>query len=287
MTPRILFVGGDKGSWEMRGKQIGAQLGARYGSKHLQPDDWALADVVVLVKRAAEEHFQAAQAYRGLLVWDVLDFWRQPAANDRTDDDLVREVTQTARALRVQLLIGATRAMAQAIGGVYVPHHHRLGLVPTPPRPTVQVVGYDGSPRYLGAWRTHLERACAARGLTFIVNPPDLSQVDLLVAFRDTDWDGWACRHWKSGIKYVNAIAAGRPILTQASAAFEELRPVGAVVEDPVGLEAVLEHLSAPHLRQAAYEDGLKRARTFSIETIAGQYWELILEALQRASGHL
>jgi hypothetical protein len=284
MTSRILFVGGDKGAWQMRGKQIAEALGARYGTKHLQPDDWALADVVVLVKRAVEQHFEAAKRARRVLVWDVLDFWRQPMANDRTEADLVREVTQTARALGVQLLIGATRQMAQAIGGVYLPHHHRLGLTPTPPRPTVQVVGYEGSPRYLGAWRRQLEAACAARGLTFVVNPDDLAQVDVLVAFRDREWDGWACRHWKSGIKYVNAIAAGRPILTQPCAAVREIAPCGLPVEDPTDLGPALDRVSALEVRQAAYADGCRRARDFSIQTIAGQYRELLLEQLRRAS---
>lgn len=284
MNPKVLFVGGDKGSWEMRGKQIGEQLGARYAAKHITPADWAWPDIVVLVKRAPEQWFSDIKRHcRAVLVWDVLDFWRQPTANDRTQDDLVREIHQTARALGVTALIGATRAMATDIGGGYIPHHHRVGLRPTPPRARVTVVGYDGSPRYLGRWRAELEHVCAQRGLTLVINPEDLSQVDLLVSFRDKDWDGWACRHWKSGVKYGNALAAGRPILTQACTAFEEIRPVGAIVEAPADLGHALDAMAATDVRTCAYEEGLRRARDFSIGTIATHYHRLFSEVLAHA----
>lgn len=273
---KVLILGGDKGSWAIRGRQLGAAINARYATKLLHPVDLDWPDVIVLVKRAPETWFQQLRGWHVPLVWDVLDFWRQPTANQRTEEEFVREVRGTVQSLNIRLVIGATKTMASAIGGVYLPHHHRIGLTPTPPRAALKVVAYDGSTRYLGPWRQALERACAELGLTFVVNPEDLTAVDLLVAFRGGDWDGWVCRTWKSGIKYVNAIAAGRPILTQASAGFQEIRPHGAIVEDPDELVEAIRSWMPLERRQQAYEDGRKRAKSFAIETIASDYLKIL-----------
>jgi hypothetical protein len=268
----------------MRGRQFGAAIGARVTTKPNQ-SDWAWANVIVLVKQAADVWWREAKAAKAPIVWDVLDFWRQPQENGLTEAQLVHEIVLRRDAYAIDTLIGATQAMATAIGGVYLPHHHRIGLISSPVRPRLRVVAYEGSTRYLGSWRLALEQVCARRGLTFVINPPDLSQADLLVAFRGDHWDGWACRQWKSGVKYVNAMAAGRPILTQASAAFDEIRPIGAVVNDPADLgRAIDRYASDEALRQLARESGRHRAPTFAIESVARTYVDLLHRVARRAA---
>lgn len=279
MTPNVLFVGCDKGAWQIRGKQLGAVLGAHYTAKP-QPQDWDWADIVVLVKRAPEVWYQQAKAWGGPLVWDVLDFWRQPRDNQRAEHDLLDDIRRIRESLPMALVIGATKAMAQAIGGVYVPHHRRLGLTATRSLTRAEVVGYEGSPRYLGVWQPAIERACAELGLNFVLNPADLGHVDLVVAFRGGDWDGWVCRRWKSGVKYVNAIAAGRPVVTQACAAFDEIAPVGTTIEHHHELVEAFRTMLTPAARQAAYEQSLRRIDEFSIDTVAAQYRPLLNRAL-------
>ncbi len=279
----VLVVGCDKGAWQMRGRQLGAAMNAHVTTKP-NARDWAAADVIVLVKHAVDQWFREAKAAKGALVWDVLDYWQQPAGNQRDESSLVREILQMRDALKIHRLIGATEAMATAIGGVYLPHHHRIGLRPTPVRSQLKVVAYEGSPRYLGSWRVALEQVCARLGLTFVVNPKELGQADLVVAFRGEEWDGWVCREWKSGVKYVNAIAAGRPILTQHSAAFGEIVPPGLLVEHSSALGAAIEYFAPLDRRAAVYERCLGKVREFSVERIATRYRSIVQSTLGAAA---
>ncbi len=277
----VLVVGMGAGSWQMRGVQLGQAMGARVTAAPTAAD-WAWADRVVLVKRAAMRWAAEARRLSVPVVWDALDFWAQPEDNNKPIEVLLDQVRATKDAAGVSMLIGATQSMARSIGGfsgVYVPHHCRLGLQPTPPRPVAKVVGYDGQKKYLGAWLPALTRACEAVGLRFVLNPPDITACDVLVSFRDGKWDGPACRQWKSGVKYVNAITAGRPILTQTSAAYEELRPIGDIVESPDELAAALQYVSFREIREGAYEEGRRAAASFQVSAVAESYRDILSRA--------
>jgi hypothetical protein len=241
MKPRhILIVGGEKGSWEVRGHQLGAAVGAR---RTVQPTglDWDWADVVVFVKRAA--FFYAEMAKRR----------DQPHANHRPSADLLPDVKRCQTILGNVTLIGATQAMAEDIGGVYLPHHSRPILSARPANARAHVVAYEGRVKYLGAWGPALKSACARLGLQFEINPTSLSDADIVVAFRHGDWDGEVCRRWKSGVKYANAIAAGRPVITQPCAAFDEMQPPGYAIEDISLLEDAIRALLPLSVRQDAF----------------------------------
>jgi hypothetical protein len=80
----VLIVGNGKGSWQIRGEQLGAAIGARVTS-YPKAEDWQWADVAVLVKRAGMIYAPLAQAAGVPIVWDAVDFWRQP-----TDHNLGR-----------------------------------------------------------------------------------------------------------------------------------------------------------------------------------------------------
>lgn len=279
----LLIVGSGKGSWEMRGVQLGAALGARETSAPSERD-WQWADLAILIKKRAITFAPAAHRAKVPIVWDALDFWSQPSENRCHAARALQVFEIQRRAIKPVLTIAATQAMATDCGGVYLSHHSWQGLTPTPARARVHTVGYDGNDLYLGAWKAVLERACHARGWRFVINPKDLTQVDLLVAFRDGIRDGWICRQWKSGVKLVNAIAAGRPIITQPCAAWDELRPDGSVIDDPRDLDAALDRWSDHMTRSAVVDRAQVRAGEFAVETIAAQYRTILEHKVVRCA---
>jgi hypothetical protein len=271
----VLIAGVGAGSWDIRGRQLGGALGARVKQSPTR-DDFAWADLVVLVKRAIGLFGAQAQASGKPVVWDALDFWQQPMQNTLREPDAVALVRRSA--WRGLSLIGATNAMATAVDGVYVPHHAWPGLTPAPARPVVRVVAYQGAAHYLGRWAGWVREACEARGWQFVVNPADLREADILVAFRDGQWDGWICREWKSGVKAVNAIAAGRPLITQDSAAVREIRPAGSVVASPDDLGQAFDQWADVAARSVVAEVSRDRALAYRLESVATQY-RMVLEA--------
>lgn len=269
----VLIIGAGSGSFAIRGRQLGAALGARVTSTPSEADvTWA--DVIVLVKRAI--HWFRDQAVRSgkAVVWDALDFWVQPSQNRLSPVDAGLLARRTAG--EGVAIIGATKAMATALAGRYLSHHAWPGLSPVHARPHVRTVAYQGGAVYLGKWAAWLAEACAARGWQFVVNPPDLRVADILVAFRDGEWDGWICREWKSGVKFVNAIAVGRPILRQDSAASREVDPAGSVVESREQLEAALDAWADLSVRDAVVLRSRKRACDVTVDSVAQTYRQLL-----------
>jgi len=271
----VLFVGAGRGSWAIRGQQLAAALGGRTTSRPTA-EDVAWADVLVLVKYAIVTHAAWLRSVRKPLVWDVLDCWAQPTDHGLDRTALLHNLSVLRADVPLALRIGATQAMADDIGGVYLSHHSRLHLVPTPARPVCRVVGYDGNPVYLEGWQRPLEQACQRRGWTVVINPADLSTVDVLVALRGGRWDGWVCRQWKSGVKLVNAMAAGRPVLMQDTAATTELQPDGTVLASPDELDAALDHWADAERRDAVVTRAQARAAAFTVDAVAAQYRTLL-----------
>jgi hypothetical protein len=271
----LLMVGRGKGSWEIRGHQLGNAMGARVTSTPSDAD-WHWAERVVFVKRPDPTWIARAHALRIPIVWDPLDFWRQPAENGCTDDRARALLRRQIDMIQPVLVIGATQAMADAAEGIYIPHHARPGLRPTLAHQALQIVGYEGNALYLGRWAGVLQQMCRANGWTFVINPPDLADVDVVAAFRDGPWDGWICREWKSGVKVVNAVAAGRPVLTQATAAFREIQPVGQIVEDIRDLPAALDLWRDVTQREAVVQIATERFRRYGLTHVANEYLSIL-----------
>ncbi len=270
----VLTVGtGTAGSWAIRGMQLGGAIGARVTTAPAFLD-WGWADAVVLVKRAGRQWADMAHRYRVPIVWDALDFWRQPQDCGATEREAMALLDAELMAIHPAVTIGATRAMAEAAGGVYLPHHSRPGLVPTPAAAAVTVVAYEGDPRYLGRWAMALELACGARGWAFVVNPADLGMADIVVAFRDAPWDGFLARHWKSGVKIVNAVAAGRPIITQVGAAWGEVPHYGSVCERMDRLGEALDTWA--DVDRSCVANDTAHAAGLTIATVAATYRDII-----------
>lgn len=276
----VLMVGSGSGSWQMRGVQLGQALGARVVTAPSEADlRWS--DVVVLVKRAGLHWCAFVQGFKKPIVWDALDFWRQPAQNHLSETDARALLKGTIATIKPALVIGATEAMACAARemgqeAVYLPHHGWHGLEPTPARDAVQVVAYQGSERYLGRWRVAIEQACAQRSWRFVINPASLADADILVSFRDGEWDGWMCREWKSGVKLVNAILAGRPMVTQESAARRELEPISNTVNDVAGLGEALDEWAPIDARAHVADAWPTRLAACSLDAVASRYRDIL-----------
>ncbi len=58
-----------------------------------------------------------------------------------------------------------------------------------------------------------LHKECERRGWYFVVNPPSLSELDIVVAFRGGQWNGYASQHYKSAVKLENAHGSGTPFV--------------------------------------------------------------------------
>lgn len=277
----ILILGNGKGSWSMRGVQVGVALGARVrqrlGNPPIAADDLGWADVAVLVKRGAVGC--AAQLHdAGVpILWDALDFWVQPADNALWETDALERLRRLRDEIRPTMSVGATLAMARALesigeSAIYIPHHSWAGLEPTPVRESVECVAYEGNPVYLGRWQAAIQRECKRRDWDFLINPPNLRVADIIVALRDGPWDGWMCREWKSGVKAVNAIAAGRPLITQMSAAVREIEPYGSVIESIDGLSVALDRWESLRARQDAASVSAVTAPCYRLDTVATLY---------------
>jgi len=278
----LLMVGvlNAKGSYAIRGQQLGAALGARVTTTPTAAD-WRWADLVVLIKRAGALWANQAHKAKVPIVWDALDCWRQPAENHVTEGQAKMLLKRQIEQIRPVLTICATEAQAAACGGVYLPHHSWPGLSPTPARDVVTTVCYEGNPAYLGRWGQAVKQECTRRGWAFVLNPPDLREADLIVAFRDGPWDGWICREWKSGVKLVNALAAGRPFISQSMNAGRSIPHARSSIETVAELPDAFDVWHDQALRESVARSSQSWAFQYSVAVIAEQYQQLLESKVQ------
>lgn len=219
----VLITGrGTSGSWRVRGEQLGAAIGAAVVPKAL---DVAGFDLAVVVKRSENDLLQRLRRADVPLIWDVVDAYPQPAGNTWTRDQCMAWLRAEVQRIQPAGIVAATLAMARdceefGIPVLALPHHARPSLARNPIRDEVHVVGYEGAEHYLGRWRQVLESECARRGWRFVVNPPSLADLDIVVALRDVD--GYAPRNWKSGVKAANAQGSGTPFIGCREAGYLE-----------------------------------------------------------------
>lgn len=216
---KILFTGkgGKAGSWAMRGEQLGAACGA-----DVRPMTSSTGyDVTVAVKKIPPELMARIS---GKWVWDIVDAYPQPQSYAWGRTEAINWVQNKIKQLRPTAVIWPNQRMRDdcdtGIPGLLLPHHHRLRIPINPIRPKVQTVGYEGAESYLGSYRAILEQECARRGWKFVVNPPALADLDIVVAFRSGG--GYVGEHWKSGVKLANAHGSGTPFVGQPECGYLE-----------------------------------------------------------------
>lgn len=269
---RVLMTGrGTSGSFAIRGVQLGQAIGAAVlrDARDISP-----YDVAVLVKRPTSELLWHIHGARVPLVWDVVDAWPQPHGNDWDRAQCMAWLRETVALIRPAGIVAATEAMADDLGvaGVPVlvlPHHARPGLRRNPIRAELRTVGYEGAPHYIERWRPVIEAECARRGWSFVVNPPELADVDIVLALRDST--GYAPLNWKSNVKLANAQGSGTPVICCREAGYMETQS-GAEwwANSPGELIAAFDALT-PYDARAAAELRLLAAAP-QLSTIAETY---------------
>lgn len=262
---RILFTGrGGAGSWRIRGEQIGSSLGATV-KPYATLADCKSADLIVCVKRTPPAVIEAIRASGKPWLLDLVDCWPQPAGNEWSRERVVEFLRGRLAELKPTAAIYATRAMQTdaAYPGFTLPHHGRPGVGRNPIRESVQTVAYEGRQCYLGPWRAQIEMQCKRRGWKFVINPNAITDADIVVAFRGAEWDGYACRQWKSNVKLANSQASGTPFVGLPEAGYIETAS-GAeyFVDNAYQLSMAFEWLTPQNNRRAVSERLLTKAYT-------------------------
>jgi hypothetical protein len=275
---KILFTGrGTSGSWVVRGEQIGAALGATVKPNATLADMQA-ADVIVVVKRVTPEMLVDLQVSDRPWVYDVVDPYPQPACSGWSPFESIAWLRGLIQRLSPNAVVWPTARMREdyGSGGKVIYHHHRPGIARNPVRDRIQVVGYEGSARYLdGGLAGAIEEACAKRGAQFVINPLQLADLDVVIALRSAGWSGYAQRHWKSGVKLANAHASGTPFIGAAEHGYLEIATGGEQwAETAADVGAALDVL-APRATRLAISQGFVR-QAFHVDRAAAQMKEVL-----------
>lgn len=255
---RILHTGrGTSGSWQCRGVQLGHAI-PKASRKQI-----AKADAVVLVKRPYPGFLDAVKGKPW--VWDVVDAYPQPQCAGWSRSRAVQWFKSELKRLNPDGVIFPTAKMQQdcmtRIPSTVIYHHHRIDMQINPIRDRVKTVGYEGSAKYLGKWLDVIARECAVRGWGFKVNDGVHSDWDICIAFRDTPFDGYAQRHWKSNVKLANCHGSGTPFIGAAECGYFETQSGRELwLDDKDGLSDAFDSLVCRHVREGVREAFLNSA---------------------------
>lgn len=262
MGLKILVTGrGSGGSWEIRGAQLGKAIGAEV-AQHVNSAKGY--DLAVVVKRPRYDVLERIRSRHIPIVWDVVDAWPQPDGNSWSYEKCMAWLDGQVAAVRPAALVAATQGMATdcaryKLPVLFLPHHARPGLLQNPIRERAAVVGYEGGEQYIEQWRPVIEAACAKRGMRFVVNPPDLTVVDIVLALRDQT--GYAPRQWKSCVKLSNAQGSGTPCILAREAGYQEMAcGVERWADTAEELELALDELMPVAVRRVAHSRLIKVA---------------------------
>lgn len=210
----------------MRGEQLGLAIGAHVEPKMQRFDGF---DAIVVVKRTPSDLIAAIRSSGVPWFYDVIDAYPQPESVDWNRDRAILWARETLVHLKPNGVIWPTERMRDDVDpfhriphSVVIPHHCRENAAQNPIREHVARVGYEGHPRYLACWGDSLRHECARRGLEFVMNPRELADVDVVVAFRGGEWASYATRHWKSHVKLANAHGTGTPFIGQRESGYLE-----------------------------------------------------------------
>lgn len=210
----IITGRGTAGSFQIRGHQLGAAIGARVGAN--LPRD----GLTVMVKKGNLKR----------VIWDVVDSYPQPASDAWGHAETMAWFDMQVKHIEPIGIVAATRKMAEDAKKyhfpvLWLPHHCRPGIEQNQIREKVQRVGYEGSMKQLGKWHPIIERMCKARGWEFVMNPASMASLDIVLAFREAR--GYPARFYKSNVKLANAQGSGTPIICNRESGYLETAGLG------------------------------------------------------------
>lgn len=261
----ILVTGkGGSGSWQIRGQQLGAGIGATVKAQASRKDIEA-SSLVIVVKRATPTLERELKASGKPVLLDVVDGWPQGRGMDV--DAATGHVLATASRCNAQHLVFATVAQSIDIAhsGFTLKHHANPAITRQEIREQISTVAYEGSPRYLASWAVE---AIVRRGWKL---QNSLAGADLVIATRKAPYNDDVTRRWKSNVKLANCQAAGLPCLLPRESGYLEEDQSGPVYYCNRGeFEAGLDYLECFFVRRRAAM--VLRAGTPRLQDIAARY---------------
>jgi hypothetical protein len=262
----LLFTGrgGAAGSWEVRGRQVGVACGAKVKPLATLSDVQA-ADVTVVVKRVPDALLQSLRGRPW--VYDIVDAYPQPESARWSQDEAIEWVSRHIARLNPTAVIWPNQRMRgdcdDGRPGLVLKHHHRPNILRNPIRKHVQAIGYEGEANYLDGWMPVIARECKRRGWKFVTNPAHLSDLDIVLAVRGGQWDGYATRNWKSAVKLANAHGSGTPFVGQRECGYLETASGAEYWADsPADLGACFDWLTDQSARELVSDRFTKKAYT-------------------------
>jgi hypothetical protein len=271
----LITGGGSAGSWKVRGHQLGRAVGAYTVKENATAKDIAEHRIVVVVKRCPEGLRKLLRESGKLIVWDCVDAYPQP--NTMSREQAVAFMHEYALQLGAHHIVAATKRMAYDLGGVEYLQHHGWARGVSPVKQNIKLVAYEGDSRYIAEHRNFLDSECRRRGWRFEVNPPDITNVDVLVAFRGLQFDSYTSRFWKSGVKLANAQIAGIPFIGSLEAGYRETA-CGAELwaETPEEIKRAFDELEPQATREEIQRQFLVAAPT--LKKVAREYERMLDE---------
>jgi hypothetical protein len=213
------------GAWQIRGQQIAAMRSNWKAINKPNDNDLDEADLVCFVKKPDPRIIERVRQKGKPFVFDIIDSWAQPEDGLRcTDSSKARDLFELAwKRIGADGYIFPTRRMREDLGAlvrerVTIYHHYWPQIQRNPVRERVSVVGYEGAD-YLGEWRPRIEKACSDRGIRFVANPLNYTDLDIVILTRGGAHGNFLSRSYKSNVKLANAIGSGTPALVH----FEEM----------------------------------------------------------------
>lgn len=229
----IITGRGTSGSFQIRGHQLGAAMGARVGA------NLPRNGLTIMVKKGNLKR----------VVWDVIDAFPQPASDTWGHAETSAWFDMTVKQIEPIGIVAATRHMADdakkyGVPVLWLPHHCRPGLERNRIREDISRIGYEGSVKQLGKWKPIIEAICLRRGWEFVINPPSIASLDIVLAFREAR--GYPARFYKSNVKLANAQGSGTPVICNREAGYLETSGIGECWADTESeLEQELDRLTS------------------------------------------
>jgi hypothetical protein len=282
---KVLFTGPNTaGSWTMRGEQVSSTRRGWEARQTLGRRDWHEFDIFVFVKRPDIDVMKRLHALGKLVVYDVIDSWKQPEEGLRvhTPAEARALFAQKWRGMPVDGFIFANAAMHGDLTSVckvpttYIYHHYRSEYE-TPPGAVaekVTTVGYEGNVGFLGPWQAAIAEACGLRGWNFEINPVDITKVDIGIAVRGGEHDSFLANRYKSNVKLANFIGAGIPCIVGDKERSYHETDEGSVrfFQTPAQLARHLDALVPALARQVVRDRFIKARERYQLSTISEQY---------------
>lgn len=283
----VMIGNGKSGSWKIRGEQLGRAMGARLMTREVDIDSIRkYSGPCIFVKRPRFDIVDEAKFRKRKVIWDCVDFWRQPEMNN----DLFAAkncALEIVGRMKPDLIICATNQQMFDFmeAGITVPmrvlhHHARPGQQVNEIRKNITVIGYEGAEDYLSQSASKIKSMCRDLGCEFIVNPSSLAQLDVVIAMRFGSARGIVPRNWKSNVKIANAQATGTPVIANAECGYKETTKHAFWAESVNELEETLHAITDHSIRLEKSVALLQEGERFTLEETAEKYKRIIRDFL-------